>query len=196
MLARQAWEQEDGAGVLQQFFTESLGRKPKRNKPREDAALQNLCGGYSLLFGCERIHLILAPSLSPWRGWGWGVGHHFSIYYPGAHPRRLDSLKNRDYKMRLWEKQDSLPCLRLAFREPAISLDNWLWDDCPSQGRPCVLPGTRPLLCRPQQDIRIQCSACSRWLYLHVEAEVGWENSVCVCVCGCVCVSVCVCVYI
>lgn len=35
--------------MLQQFFTESLGRKPKRIKPREDAALHNLCGSYDLL---------------------------------------------------------------------------------------------------------------------------------------------------
>lgn len=119
-LTRHAWTRDDSAGMLQQYL---LGPwdEAKEKQTWVNAVLQNPCQVYDLLFGSKKIHLIQAPSLSPWGG------HHFSIYYPGAHPRHLDSLKSSAYKMILWEKQDSLPCLRPAFREPATSLDNWLW---------------------------------------------------------------------
>lgn len=54
---------------------------------------------------------------------GWASLQHL---LPRSSPQAYDSLKNSAYKIRLWKKQDSLPCLRLAFREPATSLHNWL----------------------------------------------------------------------
>lgn len=138
--------QDDSPGMLQQYLLRPWEGQREANPGEHsttESALRLLCSLEEKGF----ISSWLSACLH-------GVGITLATITQEFTPRLLEFLKNSAYKMRLWEKQDSLPWgLPFGNLPPLRIIDSK--DDCPSQVRPHVIPGTRPLPFRRQKDIRI-----------------------------------------